>query len=240
MNLIDKDALIESLGIETDCYDCEHETIIYYCDLDPVEACTKIIEAPVITVTTESAEKAIEVLKNAAWLGAVYSFEKTEEAVKTAIRALRVTSAQPKRTDKRTETHACDSISRQDAIDIVMFECGKWTGLAKEICKQIKQLPTAQPEIHFDEWCTDCKEYDHDKHCCPRFNKVIRRTVEELKAQPKIGHWVEIGDEPFDEWECDKCGFVIDGSRCVDPEEYRDIYIFCPHCGCRMKEGDAE
>ena len=28
-----------------------------------------------------------------------------------------------------------------------------------------------------NEWCTDCKEYDTEKHCCPRFNKVIRHTM---------------------------------------------------------------
>lgn len=28
--------------------------------------------------------------------------------------------------------------------------------------------------VCFDEWCTDCKEYDTEKKCCPRFNKVIR------------------------------------------------------------------
>lgn len=28
-----------------------------------------------------------------------------------------------------------------------------------------------------DEHCTDCKEYDHNKHCCPRFNKIIRTTL---------------------------------------------------------------
>jgi len=39
-----------------------------------------------------------------------------------------------------------DLISRQAAIDIVVFECGKWTGFAKEISKQLKQLPTVQPE----------------------------------------------------------------------------------------------
>ena len=27
------------------------------------------------------------------------------------------------------------------------------------------------------EWCTDCKEYDHNKHCCPRWTKVIRTTL---------------------------------------------------------------
>ena len=55
-------------------------------------------------------------------------------------------------------------------------------------------------------------------------------------AQPerKTGHWVEIGDEPYDEYECDMCGFVIDGSGCIDPEEYKDVYKFCPRCGARM------
>ena len=31
------------------------------------------------------------------------------------------------------------------------------------------------------EWCHDCKEYNAERHCCPRWNKVIRNTVEELK-----------------------------------------------------------
>lgn len=33
------------------------------------------------------------------------------------------------------------------------------------------------------QWCTDCQEYDHEKHCCPRYSKVIRRTVEEMKQE---------------------------------------------------------
>lgn len=42
-----------------------------------------------------------------------------------------------------------------------------------------------QPEPEEFEWCTDCKEYDQDKYCCHRWNKVIRETMEELKqAQP--------------------------------------------------------
>ncbi len=43
--------------------------------------------------------------------------------------------------------------------------------------KALEQEPCYNP----DEWCHDCKEYDHDKHCCPRFNKVIRNTAEEMK-----------------------------------------------------------
>jgi hypothetical protein len=57
------------------------------------------------------------------------------------------TPAQPEeRTEKRTETHACDLISRQAAIDTVVFGCGGWIGLAKEISKQLKRLPSVQPE----------------------------------------------------------------------------------------------
>lgn len=32
-----------------------------------------------------------------------------------------------------------------------------------------------------DEWCKDCKEYDAEKACCPRFNKVIRETLKEIR-----------------------------------------------------------
>lgn len=48
-----------------------------------------------------------------------------------------------------------DLISRQEAIDIVVFECGEWIGLAKEISKQLKQLPSAKPEIKPIEY-RDC------------------------------------------------------------------------------------
>jgi hypothetical protein len=60
-----------------------------------------------------------------------------------------------------------------------------------------------------------------------------------VQPEHKTGHWVETGDEPYDEWECDVCGFAIDGSGCIDPEEYRDVYKFCPNCGADMR-GEAE
>lgn len=53
------------------------------------------------------------------------------------------------------------------------------------------------------EWCTDCKEYDHEKHCCPRWNKVIRTTLndsinavldeirEEIVNKAESGQWSE-------------------------------------------------
>lgn len=81
--------------------------------------------------------------------------------------------------------------------------------------------------------------YEIDGDPCLKVRAVdVDEMLQNLpSAQPerKKGHWVEIGDEPYDEWECDVCGFVIDGSGCIDPEEYRDVYRFCPRCGSDMR-----
>lgn len=47
--------------------------------------------------------------------------------------------------------------------------------------KAILEVPLVQSDC--DEWCTDCKEYDVDNHCCPRFNKVIREALKEGLAE---------------------------------------------------------
>ena len=43
----------------------------------------------------------------------------------------------------------------------------------------------AQPEYRLDEWCHDCKEYDQEHHCCPRFNRVIRESLKEARTERK-------------------------------------------------------
>lgn len=42
------------------------------------------------------------------------------------------------------------------------------------------ELPSAEEESF--EWCDTCKEYDQESHCCHRWTKVIRNTVEELRV----------------------------------------------------------
>lgn len=96
--------------------------------------------------------------------------------------------------DKDTNVPSNDTISRQAAIELIDavfpvdpmkseyaqgIACG--AALAKTY---IEQLPSAQPEPNYDEWCTDCKEYDKERHCCPRWNRVIRETLKD--AQPEI------------------------------------------------------
>jgi hypothetical protein len=70
-----------------------------------------------------------------------------------------------------------DLISRQAAIDAVIRAEKK--GLQGTYYLGV--VPSAQPDL--DEWCTDCKEYDSERHCCPRYNRVIREAVEEAKKE---------------------------------------------------------
>lgn len=72
---------------------------------------------------------------------------------------MRFPSAQPeKRTEKRTETHACDLISRQAAINAHYEYCNKHpdAGFPVWSLKILEDLPSAQPEIIH---CRECKHW---------------------------------------------------------------------------------
>ena len=51
------------------------------------------------------------------------------------------------------------------------------------------------------ESCTDCPLYDHDRHNCPRFNRVIPRTIEAAKPR-----WIpcEECEKRCEKWENSK------------------------------------
>ena len=90
-----------------------------------------------------------------------------------------------------------DLIDRQVAIDALeegfkdategVDKLSPTYGLIKAVTGIYKcligKLPSAQPEPCDDEWCTDCKEYDHENSCCPRWTKVIRQTRRELQDE---------------------------------------------------------
>ena len=89
-------------------------------------------------------------------------------------------SAQPKRTEKRTETRACDCISRQAVTDTVrkiilgfFSEDGAMTDtektllrVNKAICNGVRELPSAQQEIIR---CRKCKFASGDSRICMKF-----------------------------------------------------------------------
>lgn len=88
---------------------------------------------------------------------------------------------------------------------------------------------SAEPER--DEWCSDCKEYDSEKHCCPRFNRVIRETLEEVQPQRMRGKWTRHNDwedEGYCGYTCSVCDMGVDV-----------MYNYCPRCGADMR-GEQE
>jgi hypothetical protein len=128
-------------------------------------------------------------------------------------------------------------IRRSDAIAI----CKRFAS-AKYRVPYLEQAFDAIPAVEpwdlydCDEWCRDCKEYDTEKHNCPRWNRVIRRTLED--NQPKQGEWIinDTGDT-----ECSVCGktenrFIYGTENWYGIGESR----FCPNCGTKMKGADDE
>lgn len=89
-----------------------------------------------------------------------------------------------------------DMISRQAALDAFGLSektrkyggdhSGYETRMLYEIQDVLEGLPSAVPEYKMDEWCTDCQEYDQEKHCCPRFNRVIRDALKEAQDSSLI------------------------------------------------------
>jgi hypothetical protein len=78
-------------------------------------------------------------------------------------------------------------MTREEAIAVLrreiepsVYEDEK--SIAEALNMAIEALQEVQKHEETFEWCHDCKEYDKENHSCPRWSKVIRNTVEELKA----------------------------------------------------------
>ena len=118
-----------------------------------------------------------------------------------------------------------EHIDKQKAVD----EIARWTGyldddMIRRIQMGLKRLPSAEEESF--EWCDTCKEYDQEKHCCHRWTKVIRNTVEELRVvRCKDCKYAEYMDDVQSLW-CTECG----NGRTVAP------YDFCSY-GERRTDG---
>ena len=66
-----------------------------------------------------------------------------------------------------------------DAIKAILDKYGLPYHVYTKMWDEINALPSAEDESF--EWCTDCKEYDQEAHCCHRWSKVIRKTVDEMQ-----------------------------------------------------------
>jgi len=85
-------------------------------------------------------------------------------------------------------------------------------------------IEALQAQPNYNEWCTDCKEYNHEKHCCPRFNKVIQTTLEEMRSEQPVrarGYWMTehaIDYMQDDVYRCSRCGHYVSSKRNMCPE----------------------
>lgn len=129
--------------------------------------------------------------------------------------------------------------SQADFILTDRQEFKRWLERVKWHVKKVDEL-TRRSE---DEWCTDCPAYDHEKHYCPRFRKVIRRTVQEIQEEriPEHSAWFRISETLVDESKGD-----ITAEQAVEkirdylkrmekPEQKKDEWI---PCSKRLPEND--
>ena len=68
--------------------------------------------------------------------------------------------------------------------------------------------------------------------------KAIKNLPSVRSQEPKTGHWIGIDEEPHEDYECDKCGYVV--STYTANIEPHTEYKFCPNCGARMERSDKE
>ena len=81
-----------------------------------------------------------------------------------------------------------DAVSRKDVHDMLenlpITVGDKWFNWLQKACNRLAELPSVTPqEPQSFKWCTSCREYDQEKHCCHRWSKVIRNTGDEMKQE---------------------------------------------------------
>ena len=116
------------------------------------------------------------------------------------------------RTDKRTETHACDLISRQAAIDAAALSAAEWDGMYVQdingrIRKALEKLPSAQPELKWIPCSEQLPRQGQEVICQCRANMI---KVLKLNA---YGDWYQDAEH------CYMSGFVIAWMPLPEPYE---------------------
>lgn len=126
--------------------------------------------------------------------------------------------------DKQKAIEAIKSITSSMSVCVNSDEQHGMQRMQRQAIIELTNLPSAEEEAF--EWCDTCKEYDKEKHCCHRWTKVIRNTVEELRVvRCKDCKYAEYMDDVQSLW-CTECG----NGRTVAP------YDFCSY-GERRTDG---
>ena len=65
-------------------------------------------------------------------------------------------------------------------------------------------------------------------------NNALDMAIKALEQEPKTGHWIGIDEEPHEDYECNRCGYVV--STYTANIEPHTEYKYCPNCGAKMQE----
>ena len=130
---------------------------------------------------------------------------------------------------------ADDTISRRAAIDALdkRFDNVPMEQTAEILMlrKDLRELPSAQPEITED----DVKEYCR-KRCLIVVTSDLYDEMMKRWSQPerKKGKWLRVGHWGRS-YKCNQCGNFLDFDGV---NAGRGDANFCPNCGADMREGD--
>ena len=102
---------------------------------------------------------------------------------------------------ERTESHACDSISRQAAIEIVRVRCARIPTMAIRAMMEIKDLPSIQPKR--GKWIVAETAYEDVVAKCSvcGFETIVNEPgnglhyVDDLHYCPNCGAQMEKGED---------------------------------------------
>lgn len=124
------------------------------------------------------------------------------------------------RTETHAESHACVSISRQDAIDALKICDNNDDGINCYKCP-----------LRDKRW--DGAWKNEETYC---YKKLMRDSAELLSAQPerRTGYWIQY-DQRFcwsKDYKCSECGNYINSSGINGG---RGDANYCPNCGAKMK-----
>lgn len=111
-------------------------------------------------------EEAISILKNAAFLSTKTKYQAIEEAVNTAIEALKAQDG--------TDVNG-DTIYRQAAIEVVSSGCQEFRGIFARCEKNLNELPPAQPERRNGEWIEDDSDWFETMFKCSECGALIKK-----------------------------------------------------------------
>ena len=116
-------------------------------DTDKSKAMQAMLDVPAVQTCDDAVSRAAAIAAVSNWLYDRDDGRSVDQLLST------LPSVQPETHDKRTETHACDLISRQAAIDAVLsLSVGHRVSWKDAVIDILDELPSAEPEHTMEEF----------------------------------------------------------------------------------------